>query len=61
MLNAANEEAVARFLAGTIRFLEIPELVARVRQQVKTVPAADLAAVLEADRAARAALKAIKE
>ena len=61
VLNAANEEAVARFLAGTIRFLEIPELVARVRQQVKTVPAADLAAVLEADRAARAALKAIKE
>ena len=61
VLNAANEEAVARFLAGTIRFLEIPELVARVRQQVKAVPAADLAAVLEADRAARAALKAIKE
>lgn len=61
VLNAANEEAVARFLSGTVRFLEIPELVERVRQQVKTVPAADLAAVLEADRAARAALKAIKE
>jgi 1-deoxy-D-xylulose-5-phosphate reductoisomerase len=53
ILNAANEVAVAEFLAGRIRFPRIPAL---VEQTLAAVPAGDagsLEAVLGADRAAR--------
>lgn len=58
ILNGANEEAVARFLEGRISFLEIPQLVAEVLGQVEGKTGDyDLEDVLEADRAARAAVK----
>ena len=60
VLNAANEEAVGLFLQDQIKFLEIPELVARVRERVKAVPAVSLPEILEADAAARAALRAMQ-
>ena len=52
-LNAANEVAVAEFLAGRISFPKIWEIVASVLERSPDSPAADLAAVLGADRAAR--------
>ncbi len=52
-LNAANEVAVAEFLAGRIAFPKIWEIVASVLGRSPDAPAADLGAVLEADRAAR--------
>ena len=52
-LNAANEVAVAEFLAGRIAFPKIWEIVASVLERSPDFPATDLGAVLEADRAAR--------
>jgi 1-deoxy-D-xylulose-5-phosphate reductoisomerase len=55
VLNAANEVAVAAFLARTIGFLDIAAIVDSVLQQFDAPPVADLAAVLALDEAARAA------
>lgn len=55
VLNAANEVAVAAFLAGRIRFMDIPEAVDRALQSVPVVPAASLEVVVDADTRARAA------
>jgi 1-deoxy-D-xylulose-5-phosphate reductoisomerase len=55
VLNAANEVAVAAFLARAIGFLDIAAIVDRVLQQFGAPPVADLAAVLALDEAARAA------
>ncbi len=44
-LNAADEEAVAAFLAGRCSFLEIPELVERALEAVEPGPLEDLAQV----------------
>jgi 1-deoxy-D-xylulose-5-phosphate reductoisomerase len=55
VLNAANEVAVAAFLARTIGFLDIAAIVDSVLQQFGAPPVADLAAVLALDEAARAA------
>ncbi|GIX31182.1 MAG: 1-deoxy-D-xylulose 5-phosphate reductoisomerase [Porticoccaceae bacterium] len=52
-LNAANEEAVAAFLAGRIPFPRIVEVVGRVLDEWSGGSAAELEAVLEADRRAR--------
>jgi 1-deoxy-D-xylulose-5-phosphate reductoisomerase len=52
-LNAADEEAVAAFLAGRCSFLEIPELVERALDAVEAGPVEDLAQVVRADAAAR--------
>ncbi|MBH9577651.1 1-deoxy-D-xylulose-5-phosphate reductoisomerase [Inhella proteolytica] len=56
VLNAANEVAVASFLAGSLRFTGISELVARCLEQV--LPAADevgsVAGLLELDARTRA-------
>ena len=52
MLNAANEVAVAEFLAGRIAFPRIWEIVAAVLDSTGGT-AADLDALLEADREAR--------
>jgi len=45
-LNAANEEAVAAFLAGRLGFLEIPEVVERA---LEAHPAAELSCLEEVD------------
>lgn len=53
ILNAANEVAVAGFLAGTIGFLAIPEVVAETLAQVPNRALDSLETVHEVDRAAR--------
>jgi 1-deoxy-D-xylulose-5-phosphate reductoisomerase len=52
--NAANEVAVAAFLAGRLPFLGIPEVVGETLATAETDPARDLDDLVEADRAARA-------
>ncbi len=54
VLNAADEVAVERFLAGALSFLEIPRLVRGVMDAHTIVPRPDLEEILEADRWARA-------
>ena len=51
--NAANEVAVAAFLAGRISFLEIAEMVERTLETVAGAPARDLDELTAADTAAR--------
>jgi 1-deoxy-D-xylulose-5-phosphate reductoisomerase len=51
--NAANETAVELFLAGTIRFGRIAEIIDQVLAGAERDAATSLDAVLEADRAAR--------
>lgn len=53
VLNAANEVAVAAFLAGRIGFLAIAETVERVMARLGAPATADLAAVLALDAEAR--------
>jgi 1-deoxy-D-xylulose-5-phosphate reductoisomerase len=53
VLNAANEVAVAEFLAGRIAFPHIWEIVAAVLEATSDGEAASLDALLEADREAR--------
>jgi len=53
VLNAANEVAVAAFLAGRLDFPGIPRVVEAVLGRHPGGPAGTLAAVLEADRWAR--------
>ncbi len=52
--NAANEVAVAAFLAGRLPFLGIAEVVADALARVDGSPARDLEELVDADRAARA-------
>lgn len=52
-VNGANEQAVAAFLRGKLRFMEIPELCALAAERQPNRPADSLEAVLEADQAAR--------
>ncbi|GAC1315465.1 MAG: 1-deoxy-D-xylulose-5-phosphate reductoisomerase [Chloroflexota bacterium] len=54
VLNAANEIAVARFLAGELRFTDIPRLIERTLSTQTRVNNPGLEAVLEADELARA-------
>jgi 1-deoxy-D-xylulose-5-phosphate reductoisomerase len=54
VLNAANEAAVASFLAGTLEFRQIPELIEAVLSAVPRGPVSALEDVLAADRLARA-------
>jgi 1-deoxy-D-xylulose-5-phosphate reductoisomerase len=51
--NAANEIAVAAFLAGRIPFLAIPQVVDKTLQTLTSFEPADLAAVLAVDAEAR--------
>ena len=51
--NAANEIAVAAFLAGKIPFLAIPQIVDKTLQTLSSFEPADLAAVLAVDAEAR--------
>ena len=55
VLNAANEIAVAAFLAGRLRFTRIPEVIEAALESVPTGSADDLTSVLDADARARAA------
>ena len=52
-LNAANEVAVASFLAGELGFLQIPLLIGAVLEQLDNRPLTDIGDVLDADREAR--------
>jgi len=54
VLNAANEVAVAAFLAGELPFTGIPEVVERVMAWHKVEEKPELPAILSADRWARA-------
>lgn len=53
VLNAANEVAVAAFLAGRIGFLDIAATVEKTLEAVAAVPLGGIGDVLEQDRAAR--------
>lgn len=54
VLNAANEVAVAAFLAGKIAFTHIAELIERVLTQINMFPAQDIGTILSKDQEARA-------
>ena len=54
-LNAANEEAVAAFLDGRLRWVQIAEVLTDVLESHDGTPATDLEAIVEVDRRARAA------
>jgi 1-deoxy-D-xylulose-5-phosphate reductoisomerase len=58
VLNAANEVAVERFLAGALRFLDISDLVADVLAAHTAAPVERLDDILAADADARAAARA---
>ena len=57
ILNAANEEAVAAFLAGQVGFMDIPAIIAAALSDTPSTPASSLEVVHEADRAGRAAAR----
>lgn len=58
-LSAANEVAVEAFLEGRLRWVEIPEVLRAVLDRHDGAVPDDLDVVLEADRAARAAARAV--
>jgi 1-deoxy-D-xylulose-5-phosphate reductoisomerase len=53
-MSAANEVAVAAFLARRIKFMEIPRVIWETMERHDTQPCSSIEAVLEADRWARA-------
>jgi 1-deoxy-D-xylulose-5-phosphate reductoisomerase len=59
VLNAANEVAVEAFLAKRLRFVCIADVVRATLDAVESFPLGDISAVLEADRLAREAAKAV--
>ena len=59
VLNAANEVAVAAFLAGELAFLGIPEVVERTLAASEAPPARDLDDLVAIDSEARAAAAAL--
>jgi 1-deoxy-D-xylulose-5-phosphate reductoisomerase len=61
ILNAANEIAVAAFLAGRIGFLDIARLVERALAQAAPSPPRSIAEVLDIDRAARKSVDSMIE
>ena len=52
-LNAANEVAVAAFLAGRVRFFDIPRTIEKVLEKHAPIPADSLGVILHADEEAR--------
>jgi 1-deoxy-D-xylulose-5-phosphate reductoisomerase len=52
-LNAANEEAVKAFLAGSVRLTDIPAIIERVMDAHETRPASSLEVVRAVDTSAR--------
>ena len=57
VMNGANEEAVARFLADEIGFYDIYHLVNRAVETVPFIQNPTLEQILESDRLARASVK----
>lgn len=57
VVNAANETAVNRFLAGEIRFTQIPELVQEQLETAVQIPEPSLETILEQDRKTRRAVE----
>ena len=58
-LNAANEEAVAAFLAGQLSFVDIAVVNEKVLEQYATQPGDDLTTILALDENARASAQAL--
>ncbi len=54
VLNAANEQAVAAFLAGKLCFADIPVIIEHTLARVTSKAADDFAAIMAADQAGRA-------
>lgn len=61
MLNAANEEANARFRSGGLRFTQIGTVVAETLQRIGCMPAHTIEEVYAADAAARDAARRVME
>ena len=59
VLNAANEEAVAAFLAGSIGFLDIVRIVEEALARTSAAVPRSIAEVIDIDRAARALAKGL--
>ena len=59
VLNAANEIAVAAFLANKIKFTDIPRIIQAVITQLPMIAAHDLATILHYDEAARKIARSI--
>ena len=57
VLNAANEAAVALFLNGDIRFLQIEELIERVMDKHDVIRTPDLETILHVDAITRKAVQ----
>lgn len=51
VFNAANERAVAEFLAGRLKFLEIYECILQAMENHKSIPHPDLEQILETEKA----------
>jgi len=61
VLNAANEAAVSRFLAGSIGFIDIPRLVERALEESNLAAPSSIAEVLEIDRLTRQRVDAVMQ
>jgi 1-deoxy-D-xylulose-5-phosphate reductoisomerase len=59
VLNAANEVAVAGFLAGRLRFLDIADFVERALEQLDFAAPGSIEDVLEIDRATRSSVETL--
>ena len=59
VLNAANEVAVAKFLSGGLRFVDIPLIVERALERADFAPPRSIEDVLEIDRATRSRVEAL--
>ncbi|MGS0999813.1 1-deoxy-D-xylulose-5-phosphate reductoisomerase [Rhodanobacter sp. UC4436_H3] len=59
VLSAANEVAVEAFLAGTLAFLSIADVVEAVLAELPAQPVVDIPTLLERDRAAREAARRV--
>jgi 1-deoxy-D-xylulose-5-phosphate reductoisomerase len=59
VLNAANEIAVGQFLAGSLRFAEIADLVRRALDEAEFDTPRSIGDVLEVDRVTRARTRAM--
>jgi 1-deoxy-D-xylulose-5-phosphate reductoisomerase len=53
VLNAANEVAVEAFLAGRVRFVDIPVIIEDTLNRLPSEAVRDLEHILQADRSAR--------
>jgi 1-deoxy-D-xylulose-5-phosphate reductoisomerase len=52
-LNAANEVAVEKFLAGKIKFTHIPEIINKALNHINNQKSPDLETIIECDRLSR--------